>query len=288
MRCCFCDTRWEDLSAVEHQSVRGHARESAAERFTVWRCPSCFSLHSLELVDLDYYYARYPLKEHHLDFVMRRAYRNRLAMLKRAGMRRDHHILDYGCGVGLFVQYLREQGYANAAGFDRYVTAFRKPAALTRGNDFVTCYDVIEHFEDPAECMQALREATRPGGFIVIGTPNGKRTDLGRQAEYMVELSQPYHRHILSDEAMIRLASEHGCRLQTITHRFYLDTLFPFVNTRFAWTYLRRMGNHLDIAADGLRIANVLYSPQLLFFAFFGYFFPVRSNFVAVFHKPAR
>ena len=288
MHCCFCNGSWEGLGVVEHERVRGHSRESAGQHFTVWRCPSCFSLHSLEQVDLGYYYARYPLKEHRLDFVMRRAYGNRLALLKKVGLRPDHYILDYGCGAGLFVRYLLDQGYRNAAGYDRYVPDFSDDAVLQRKNDFVTCYDVIEHFEDPRLCMQELREATKPGGFTIIGTPNAKRTDLSKQARFMVELSQPYHRHILSEDAMMRLASQSGCQLQMITHRFYLDTLFPFVNTRFAWSYLRRMGNHLDTAAEGLRISNVLSSPKLLFFAFFGYFFPVRSNFVAVFRNTAR
>ena len=285
MLSCFCNGSWEGLSVVEHQSVRGHSRQSASEQFTVWRCPSCFSLHSLEQVDLDHYYAHYPLKEHRLDFVMSRAYCNRLAMLKKAGLRPDHYILDYGCGSGLFVRYLLDHGYRNAVGYDRYVSDFSNDAALEGKNDFVTSYDVIEHFENPRQCMQALRDAAKPGGFIVIGTPNAKLTNLNKQAEYMVELSQPYHRHILSEDAMIRIAVESGCQLHTITHRFYLDTLVPFVNTRFAWCYLRRMGNHLDTVAEGLRIVNVLSSPKLLFFAFFGYFFPVRSNLVAVFQR---
>lgn len=282
-RCLLCGTQHGSFDDVEHQPVRGHARELAAQRFTVWRCAHCRSLHSVEPVDLDALYARYPLRTHQLDFVMRMSYRNRLALLIRAGLRRDHRILDYGCGAGLFVQYLRSRGYEHADGYDRYIEAYRDDRVVRRGNDFVTAYDVIEHFEDPAACMRELRDASVPDGRIVIGTPDGGRVELDRQEHYMVELSQPYHRHILSESALTQLAANFHCQLIDVSHRFYVDTLVPFVNTRFAWAYLRKMGNHLDVVADGLQLSHVVTSPRLLFLGLFGYFIPVRANLTATF-----
>lgn len=39
--------------------------------------------------------------------------------------------------------------------------------------DFVTCYEVIEHVEDPLKVIKELYRVTKPGGVCVFSTPNG-------------------------------------------------------------------------------------------------------------------
>jgi hypothetical protein len=50
------------------------------------------------------------------------------------------------------------------------------------------------------------------------------------------------------------------------------------------WGYVERCGV-LDAAFEPPRTSVILRSPSLVFFAFFGYFFPARDNMVAVFRK---
>jgi len=40
--------------------------------------------------------------------------------------------------------------------------------------DLIVCYDVLEHLEDPEAAVRAFIPALRPGGLIVIGSPNPK------------------------------------------------------------------------------------------------------------------
>jgi 2-polyprenyl-3-methyl-5-hydroxy-6-metoxy-1,4-benzoquinol methylase len=42
----------------------------------------------------------------------------------------------------------------------------------TRVYDIVTCFNVIEHVLDPLQFLDHLVSCTRPGGYIIITTPN--------------------------------------------------------------------------------------------------------------------
>jgi SAM-dependent methyltransferase len=255
------------------------------EKYTVWRCRSCGSLHSKEEIDLAYYYKYYPLKQHRLDFWARRAYNNRLKRLIKEGLKPEHEILDFGCGKGLFISYLKEKGYKNVIGYDAYVPEFSDEGILSRTYDVVVAQDVIEHVDDPMTLMDQLVRCLRLGGILCIGTPNADRLDLMHPEKFIMTFQQPYHRHILSEKALIQLGINRGLKIGKIYHRWYYDTLYPTVNLRFIQNYVRRAGNVLDIVVEPPRVGMVLTSPLLMFYAFFGYFFPPRTEMMIFFHQ---
>lgn len=99
---------------------------------------------------------------------------------------------DVGAAFGSFVEAARDFGY-RARGLD--VSAYAAAEARKRGldvthgelepgvlaprsTDVLTMIEVFEHLPDPRRAMQALREAVRPGGLVVVQTANF----LGRQA----------------------------------------------------------------------------------------------------------
>lgn len=45
------------------------------------------------------------------------------------------------------------------------------------GADLVICADVIEHLDDPVELLQRLRGAVRPGGRVLLSTPDRSRLE---------------------------------------------------------------------------------------------------------------
>src|SRR5690242_5776407 len=114
-RCTLCGTGTLTGSS-EVGPVPSNVRRHKADVFTYWRCSGCGSLHCAEDADLAYYYKDYPIKQQELNFHARMGYRNRLRMLRRAGVRRTQRTLDYGCGPGLFVRFLQSKGFQNAAG----------------------------------------------------------------------------------------------------------------------------------------------------------------------------
>jgi hypothetical protein len=73
-----------------------------------------------------------------------------------------------------------------------------------------------------------------------------------------------------------------------------MDSLYPFINTRFIWAYMASLGGHLDalggfIDAEGKgdppRFDILFRSPSLLAKAFFGYFFPNHANMIISFRS---
>jgi SAM-dependent methyltransferase len=273
-------------AGVEVGAVACNVREFSRDLFTLWRCTGCGSLHCAEDADLDRYYARYPLKSQKLSFNDRIGYRNRWRLIQAQGLDRSARILDYGCGAGLFVGFLREQGVENAVGYDPFVPAHSDPSVLHEQYDAVVSYDVIEHSDEPRAFLRSLVRLVKPGGLLVIGTPNAENVSVSRKGD--PSLHVPYHRHILSERALLALGKEAGCEPAQVYQRSFYDSLYPTVNSRFMWRYIQKTGGLLDAAVEPPRTGLVLRSPDLLFFALFGYFFPLGDNIVVSFRVSAQ
>ena len=279
LRCHLCGENGATFAeAADVRKVPSHVRCFADDNFTVWRCSRCGSLHSKEAVDLNKYYADYPFKYHRLDYHTRIAYRNRLRMMKSLGIRADSTILDFGCGQGLYIDFLRTRGYNSVSGFDSFIPRYSDEKVLHKQYDFVISHDVIEHVEDPLAFFDLLVSLVAPGGTLVIGTPNASEIDLQDTTGPAVELSQPYHRHILSEALLATLANRHDLDVIPISHRFYYDSLIPTANVRFMWTYIQKKGGMIDVAVQPPDWKFILRSPELIFWAFFGYFRRVPGN----------
>ncbi len=265
--------------------VPSNVRMFQHEKFTVWRCENCRSLHSHENVDLDRYYKHYPFKQHEMNFATRCAYNNRLRLLRKRDVCSSDKVLDYGCGEGLFVDFLHEKGFQNVAGYDAFAEEYSNEAVLEDQFDVIVSYDVIEHVEEPRSFFDSLVNLLAPGGLLVVGTPNAEQIDLSRWEEFSMELHQPYHRHILSEQVLMQLGRDAGLKAEYVYHRFYFDTLYPSVNTRFMEEYVRATGSVIDVVVEEPQPGVVFRSPRLLFHAFFGYFAPPRGNMMAFFRK---
>lgn len=280
-QCDLCENPGTLATAAEVGAVPCNVREFRKDLFTLWRCTGCGSLHCAEDADLDRYYALYPLKLQQLGLNDRIGYRNRLRLIHAQGLSSSASILDYGCGVGLFVGFLREQGLENVAGYDPFVPKYRDPRLLDSQYDVVVSYDVIEHSDEPRVFLRSLVRLVKPGGLLVIGTPNAQNVSIHRKGD--PSLHVPYHRHILSQRALLALGKEAGCVPAHVYGRSFYDSLYPTVNSRFMWRYIQKTGGLLDAAVEPPRARLVLSSPDLLFFAIFGYFFPLGDNMVVSF-----
>jgi 2-polyprenyl-3-methyl-5-hydroxy-6-metoxy-1,4-benzoquinol methylase len=283
--CNICGRSAE--SPIERADVVCNVRAFLSERFPVWRCPHCLSIHGSEPVDLDHYYRQYPFHSDKLDLMAVVSYDNLLRRLRRAGLRKAAKILDYGCGNGRFVRFLHGRGYTGAVGYDAYSAAFCDPAALAGSYDCVVAQDVIEHAGDPRALLAKLGERCRPGGVLAIGTPNAEAVDLSRADDFRHTLHQPYHLHILSKRALLEVAHGLGFTLLRYYKRQYSNTPWPALNQAFALYYARCFDDTIDLAFDGPRFSPRLLLPQAIFWACFGYFFSVETDVMAVFRVQA-
>ncbi|MCK5114004.1 MAG: class I SAM-dependent methyltransferase [Phycisphaerae bacterium] len=280
--CCICGYENIDPRDV---NIHSNVREFAAEKFPVWRCGGCKSIHSRDEVDLDKYYERYPFFAQKLDWVLSGGYRRLLGRLKSAGLRRTDRIIDYGCGSGLLVKYLCRAGY-NAVGYDPYSKEHGDPAVLESQYDVLIAQDVIEHAADPREALKMLGSLVTPEGLIAIGTPNAAGIDFSHAA-HIHPLHQPYHRHIFAFDALERLVTD---ELGWSLHKYH-DTPYtnmPIISLPFIHHYMRAQDNTIDVLFDRLTSVKLWLNPKTYFMLIFGYFMCDDADIVAVFkaHGP--
>jgi 2-polyprenyl-3-methyl-5-hydroxy-6-metoxy-1,4-benzoquinol methylase len=104
---------------------------------------------------------------------------------------KDASMLDVGCGMGHFVNYLRHKGFSSVKGVDHsaeqvnYCLSAGLPVAKiddifdflnsqTNSYDFIMMSDVLEHFDknEVLQVLEGLRGALRSGGVLVLRVPN--------------------------------------------------------------------------------------------------------------------
>ncbi len=285
----LCNICERDAPVRENARVHCNVRAFKNETFGVWRCEGCGSIHAEEDVDLPHYYAKYPFHgDATLDWRLKVMYSGLLKRLEKGGVRREHRVLDYGCGGGHVLEFLGERGYEQVVGFDEYSEKFGDRTVLDQRYDVVLSQDVIEHVPEPWELLRRFDSLVKPGGILAIGTPNATAIDLGAAERFHHTLHQPYHRHMLSEKALLESGKKMGWELVRYYPTMYINTLFPFVNHRFVAHYFSCFDDTLDIGFEPPRVNSwKLYSPMTLFWAFFGYFFAPKTDVMAVFRKPA-
>jgi len=276
----------ESLFATFSCNVRAFRNE----KFKVWRCPNCRTIHCLDIVNLNHYYAKYPIAQAVAHDSARACYKNILNRLRKHGFTKTHSFLDYGCGGnGLFVKYLQELGFANVQGYDPYSRhpEFNNPNILQQDKfDYILLQDIIEHVEDPNTLLSELNSLLAPGGYILIGTPNADNIDLSQPnlAEYYNEVHVPYHLHMYTQEILELLGTRQGWKSVYFFERPFHDLLFG-MNSRMWNEYIRLFDGSLDVIYEPSQPKKVLTSYKFLFYMIFGYWLSFRTNMSVMFRK---
>ena len=134
-------------------------------------------------------------------------------------------LLEIGCGSGRFLNRMRKAGWAvEGIDFDPVVAArveekFGIPVAIgslpdlgyTEGTyDVVAMSQVIEHVPDPAVLLKERRRVLRPGGRLVLSTPNARSVAHRIFGRHWRGLEPPRHQHVFTPAALSRCAKDCG------------------------------------------------------------------------------
>jgi SAM-dependent methyltransferase len=135
-------------------------------------------------------------------------------------------LLDVGCGPGFFVDLAQRRGWqAEGIELNKYAVACAEGLGIAGVRagvlsdvdrpdgfyDCVTLFDVIEHVADPRSEIEQVSRMLRPGGVIVIITPNADGKFSRLLGPRWLEMKRaPEHLHFFTVDSMVRLLSLGG------------------------------------------------------------------------------
>ncbi len=131
-------------------------------------------------------------------------------------------ILDVGCGSGATLQLLKDLGWdvygleidknAVKAAKERGLSNVRLGGYEEISNfpnnyfDSIRLYHVIEHIPDPIKCLKLIHKKLKPGGEILLGTPNNDSVVSHLFGPYWYNLDMPRHLFIFSPYTLSKIA----------------------------------------------------------------------------------
>lgn len=275
-RICSCQSQ-----SPECVRVPGATRDVKDETFTVWHCSHCSTLNALESVDFPKIYKNYPVQRQKYDLFAKCMFAKRLKILIELGLKPNHTVLDYGCGSGYFVRYLREKNY-RCHGYDPFNINHCDKKVLEDRYDVVTCQDVLEHLDEPEQLLRQLLEHVTPNGRLIIGMPYADHVNLHETLDQIGVLHQPFHRFVISKQAIEKFFCLGEWKLNKVLFDSYFDTFVPFVNTMFLIHLIKSGQGPMDMAFEPIPVSHFVRHPGLFFWGFFGRLFVRSWDFFAV------
>ena len=266
--------------------VKGNTERYRNSIFKLWKCPECLTIVSIDPVDFHDIYSDYPLNRRKLDIFAKGTLKNLFQRLENAGIKTTDSILDYGCGNGIFINYLKQKGYKNVVGYDPYVSEYSDPLKDNILFDFIINNDTLEHCDDINKMVQDNLNLLKEGGFLYLGTADSEPVEMNDLEPHIMRLHQPYHRIILTEQSLHKLVKQYPIDVIASYRRSYHDTKRPFSSYRFLDELNKALGHNLDLALDSSTTSHIfIRSPRLWFFAFFGYWFPTANEPAVVLRK---
>ena len=153
---------------------------------------------------------------------------------------RNSRVLDIGCGFGESLGYHKARGcdaygveadsnilrIAEKFGYNVRVGLFDSSAYQPDFFDCVTLDQVIEHMADPLSALRGIATVLKPGGMVIIGTPNANGWGARVFGRYWINWHAPYHLHCFSKRSMViaaQLAGLNVVQTRTITSSEWLS-----------------------------------------------------------------
>ncbi len=128
-------------------------------------------------------------------------------MAKMLAGYKDARILDYGSGRGVWVQQMREHGFAHVDGYD----PFAQPVRPEGRYDLITCLEVIEHSPRPVETLAEMAELLTDDGCILLGESLQPNNIFEARCSWWYAAPRNGHCSTFADRTLAYLAKGRGC-----------------------------------------------------------------------------
>lgn len=139
-------------------------------------------------------------------------------------------VLDIGCGFGESLGYHRDRG-CDAHGVEADANILRvaqrhglqvrvglfDPSHYTPASfDVVTLDQVIEHVSDPVAVLRGVGQVLKPGGMLVLSTPNADGLGARLFGNRWIHWHTPYHQQFFSVQSMGLALQAAGLVLESV------------------------------------------------------------------------
>ena len=194
------------------------------------------------------------------------------------GYRPGGRLLDIGCGAGKFLAEMRDLGW-ETLGIDispeaadacraRRLEVFQgtlgDAGISDAAFDAVTMRHCIEHLPDPAGTLREVHRVLRPGGEVIVETPNISGLPARLLGRYWFGLEPPRHLVHFKPGTLKRALREAGfehCRVRFKSSGFViarsLELLAQQRDAAFCgWLSRRSFWKHIDLLLRGLRLSD--------------------------------
>ncbi|MBR06991.1 MAG: methyltransferase [Rickettsiales bacterium] len=133
-------------------------------------------------------------------------------------------LLDFGCGSGVFLNYIKEKGY-EVSGLESHAETAQSAQQLTGATiysklqdlhkhhyDVITAWHVIEHVHLLRDTINTLRKCLNPNGILIIAVPNHRSFDAEFYKANWAAYDVPKHLYHFDQSSIKTLAK--NCKLK--------------------------------------------------------------------------
>lgn len=234
-------------------------------KYDILECSQCHhhylskSFSEAELSDL--YTGRYPQSSNYKNFKPYSEKKGFFAWLNGEHSEAFRYVpkkvrvLDIGCGLGETLGYHQKRG-CEAHGIDvdnnlekiakKYhysvkVGSFEKAKYPANYFDYITLDQVIEHIADPKSFLTKAKRILKPGGKIIISTPNFDSWSCNWLGKYSFLWHVPYHLQFFTLDSMKKLGNE--IDLELLESKTVTNSEWTFYQFSHALTFPRQGEN---------------------------------------------
>ncbi|MDQ2862337.1 MAG: class I SAM-dependent methyltransferase [Bacteroidota bacterium] len=178
--------------------------------------------------------------------------------------KKEIKILEVGSGLGYLTFAIAKEGY-NINGLDISLDAVNK--ARTRFGDYFICEDVfkyadehpalfdlviltevIEHVPEPINFCKGLARLLKPGGRLIISTPN---KSAHRLQEYWYTELPPVHLTWFSEDSFLEIARQMNLKASFFDFTVFNKNHLDVTKYKFAESYFRKRKITTTLNPDG-------------------------------------
>ena len=151
-------------------------------------------------------------------------------------------IMDIGCGPGWLLSALSDHWDKNGIEISNFASQMASKYAHVinvsiegfecqkNEYDVVVMHHVIEHLQDPVVAIKKIHEMLKPGGILIIGTPDFDCGAARRYGNNFRLLHDRTHVSLFSNDSMHRFLRDHGFHIEKVDYPFFKTSYFSYSN----------------------------------------------------------